>query len=97
MNPLSQNLIVEWGLQKLPLEEQTDMIERLGRIIYQALLVRSLDILSDVEQEELDLLLDEDTTEVPDVLVFLESKIPTFQIVLQEEVEKLKADVLVTE
>jgi len=95
MNPLSKDIISEWGLGELPQEEQIDMVDRIGRLIYQALLVRSLDILSEVEQEEFDLLLDEDTTTPEEVVLFLERKIPTFKILLKEEVSKLKADILV--
>ncbi|MCX6703705.1 MAG: DUF5663 domain-containing protein [Candidatus Zambryskibacteria bacterium] len=95
MNPLSKDVIVEWGLGDLPLEEQIDMVDRIGRLIYQAVLVRSLDILSEVEQVEFDLLLDEDTTTPQEVVVFLESKIPTFKLLLKEEINKLKMDILV--
>lgn len=95
MNPLSKDIVSEWGLGELPQEEQIEMVDRIGRLIYQAVLVRSLDILSEVEQEEFDLLLDEDTTTPEEVVLFLERKIPTFKILLKEEVAKLKADILV--
>lgn len=95
MNPLSKDIVSEWGLGELPLEEQIDMVDRIGRLIYQALLVRSLDILSEVEQTEFDLLLDEDTTTPEEVVLFLERKIPTFKLLLKEEVNKLKSDILV--
>ena len=95
MNPLSKDVITEWGLGDLPQEEQIDMVDRIGRLIYQAVLVRSLDILSEVEQEEFDLLLDEDTSTPEDVVIFLERKIPTFKLLLKEEIGKLKADILV--
>ncbi len=95
MNPLSKDIIAEWGLTELPQEEQIDMVDRIGRLIYQALLVRSLDILSEVEQEEFDHLLDEDATTPEEVVLFLERKIPTFKMLLKEEVNKLKVDILV--
>lgn len=95
MNPLSKDIVSEWGLGELPLEEQIDTVDRIGRLIYQALLVRSLDILSEVEQTEFDLLLDEDTTTPEEVVLFLERKIPTFKLLLKEEVNKLKSDILV--
>lgn len=94
-NPLTKNIINEWGLTGLSEREQIDYVERIGKLIYQAILVRSLDILSEVEQEEFDLLLDEDTTTPEDVLAFLQKKIPTFQMLLKEEIGKLKDDVLV--
>jgi hypothetical protein len=96
MNPLNDDIIKEWGLSKLALEEQADMVERIGRLIYQALLVRSLDLLSEEEQTELDLILDEEQTTPQDVLHFLEVKIPTFELLRQEEITNLKRDILVS-
>ena len=95
MNPLSKDIINEWGLQDLTEIERIDMIDRIGRLIYQAVLVRSLDILSEAEQEEFDQLLDIDTTTPEDVLAFLQKKIPTFSLLLKEEIGKLKEDVVV--
>lgn len=95
MNPLSKDIISEWGLGELPQEEQIDMVDRIGRLIYQAILVRSLDILSEIEQDEFDALLNEDTSTPEEVVIFLERKIPTFKVLLKEEVNKLKSDILV--
>ncbi len=95
MNPLSKDIISEWGLGELPQEEQIDMVDRIGRLIYQAILVRSLDILSEIEQDEFDALLNEDTSTPEEVVIFLERKIPTFKVLLKEEVGKLKADIFV--
>lgn len=97
MNPnLSKDLVEEWGLKSLPEEKQKEIVERIGRLVYQAILVKSLDILSDKEQIELDLLLDEDITTPEDVLVFLKSKIPTFDQLIMEERNKLKEDLIVS-
>lgn len=95
MNQISKDIIIEWGLSKLSPPEQADMVERIGRLIYQAILVRALDILSSEEQDELDLMLDRDETTPEDILHFLEVKIPTFEIMLREEIESLKRDILV--
>ena len=93
-NILSKDLIKEWGLQSMTPEKQVEIVERLGRMIYQAVLVRSLDILSEKEQIELDLLLDEDTTTAEDVLAFLQKKIPTFEKMVLDERQSIKDDVL---
>jgi pheromone shutdown protein TraB len=94
-NILSNDIIKEWGLQKLPEIKQVEMVDRIGRLLYQALLVRSLDILSETDQTEFDLLLDEDVTTPQDVLLFLRNKIPTFDQMVIEERDKLKKDLLV--
>lgn len=94
-NILSKDIIKEWGLESLPEAKQVEMVDRIGRIMYQAILVRALDILSEKEQTEFDLLLDEDTTTPQDVLAFLQKKIPTFDQLVEEERKSLKEDLLV--
>ncbi len=95
-NILSKDIIKEWGLESLSPDKQEEMVERIGRILYQAILVRSLDILSEQEQEEFDQLLDKDETTPQMALAFLESKIPTFQVLLREEKINLKRDLLIS-
>jgi hypothetical protein len=92
---LSKDIIKEWGLESLPPEKQMDMIDRIGKMVYQAILVKALDILSEKEQTEFDLLLDENTTTPQDVLAFLQSKIPTFEQLVLEEKQNLKQDLLI--
>ena len=92
---VSIDIIKEWGLQSLSPEKQEEMVERIGRIMYQAILVRSLDILSEGEQDEFDALLDKNDTNPQTVLAFLSSKIPTFDQLLKDEKENLKKDLLI--
>jgi hypothetical protein len=95
MNILSKEIIKEWGLENLPQKKQEETVNRIGRILYQALLVRALDILSDKEQEELDLLLDKNATTPAEVMLFLKSKIPTFEELVKDERKTLKEDLIV--
>jgi pheromone shutdown protein TraB len=93
-NTLSKDIIKEWGLGTLPNDKQLEMVERIGRIIYQAVLVRSLDILSEKDQNEFDDLLDQDTTTPDDVLAFLQRKIPTFEQIMLEERRNIREDLM---
>jgi hypothetical protein len=95
MNILSKEIIKEWNLASLPPAKQAVAVERIGRILYQAILVKSLDILNEAEQTDLDLLLDKDSTTPQDVLLFLKEKIPTFEKLVVEERKSLKEDLLI--
>ncbi len=95
-NILSKDIIEDWGLGSLPPDKQADVVDRMGKMIYQAILVRALDILSEKEQEEFDSILDNDNSTPQDVLSFLKSKIPTFDQIVIEERNNLKRDLLVT-
>jgi hypothetical protein len=66
----------EWGLE--------------SKMLYQAVLVKALDILSEKEQTEFDLLLNENDTTTKEVLAFLQSKIPTFEQLVTEERDNIK-------
>jgi hypothetical protein len=96
-NTLSQNIIKEWGLDNMSPEQREDAVDRIGKMLYQAVLVRSLDILSEKEQTDMDSLLDKEGSTIEDVLGFLASKIPTFDTLIAEERAKLKADLLLTQ
>lgn len=95
MNLLSEEMLKELDISSLSQAEQKLAIDRVGRTIFQAVLVKSLDILSVKEEEELDLLLDKNNTKTEDVLNFLRSKIPTFNKLLKDERQNLKGDLLV--
>ena len=92
---VSKETSAEWGISPLSESEQADATFGIGRMLYQAVLVKSLDILSEKEEAELDLLLDSDATTPEDVLAFLQSKIPTFSLLVKEERLRLKEDLLV--
>ena len=62
---------------------------------YQAILVRSLNILSEEDQIKLDSLLDNDNTTREDTLDFLRSKIRTFDKLVAQESKKLKESLLI--
>jgi hypothetical protein len=87
---LSQAIIKEWNLESVPEAKRFHIVDRLGRIMYQAILVKSLDILSDKEQDSLDDLMGKNETTPEQVLNFLRSKIPTFDLLMKEERNNLK-------
>lgn len=91
---LSKEIIKEWDLASIPEDRKEEVVNRIGRILYQAVLVRTLDILSDVEQDELDELMNKNTTTPKDVLLFLKSRIPTFDELLREERDNLRNEIL---
>ncbi|MFZ2523033.1 MAG: hypothetical protein WAW92_01465 [Minisyncoccia bacterium] len=91
---LSKEIIKEWRLDSLPEEKKEATVSRIGRILYQAILVRTLDILSDIDQDELDELMNQNTTTPKDVLLFLKKKIPTFDELLREERDNLRGMII---
>jgi hypothetical protein len=91
---LPRYLVKEWGLSRLSEEKQGEMYERIGKLIYQAVLVRALDILSETQQTEFDLLLEEEAVTPNEILAFLASKIESFDTILAEERDKIREEIL---
>ena len=96
VNILSKDIIKEWKLESLSDSARAEALGRISRILYQAILVKSLDILSGDEQTKFDLLLEDNSTTPQDVLKFLQQKIPTFDLLVIEERKRLKEDLLMT-
>lgn len=91
---LSKEIAKEWELSKLPESKREEMVNRIGRIIYQAVLVRTLDILSEDEQNELDEIMNKNSTTPKDIFIFLKKKIPTFDELVREERDSLREQIL---
>jgi hypothetical protein len=94
MNLIPKDMLKELGVSSLPEAEQKDALEKIGRTLVQAVLVKSLDILSIEEEEELDKIMDKDKTTTNDILAFLASKIPTFSKLVKDERNNLKEELV---
>jgi|GEM_PF-3557767 len=89
---VSTQTINDWGLSSLTEAQGIEAVDTIGRLIYQAVLVRSLSILSEKEEKELDDLLDKDETTPKEVLAYLQSKIRNFGEIVKEERDNLKKE-----
>lgn len=93
MNPeqARANMVKEWGLEKLSQEEQDSYIERIGKLIYQAVIVRASEEMSSADQAAFDAFMNEHPeAEAPAILDFLSGRIDTFAALIAEETAKLK-------
>ncbi|HTY39866.1 MAG TPA: hypothetical protein VMC43_02140 [Candidatus Paceibacterota bacterium] len=89
----NKNLLVELGLDKLSADEQAKAVLSIGRVVYQAVLFRVMDILDDAKKAELGKLLDAPADEQA-LLAFLEANVPNIDVLIQEELTKFKDDAL---
>jgi len=89
MNQAQKKLNEALNLSVLFPEEQEEIIERVGVLIYQNVLGRTLEIMSDADQNEFEKLLDENQGPV-EVISFLRNKIPDLETIIVEEANKLR-------
>ncbi len=93
MNILSKDIVKEWGLSSLSQSKQAEVLDSISRTIYQAVLVRALDLLNDEEEKELDDLLDIDTTTPDEVMSFLKKRIKKFTKIVEDERQNVKENI----
>lgn len=88
---IRNNIITLFEIDKLPEEKQEETISRIGKIIFQSVLVRVLPFLGKDELAQYEKLVEDGVG--PDVLLdFFFEKIPSFLQIVSEEAENFKKD-----
>lgn len=91
MNKTKETLFELFQLDKMPVEKAEEMLGRLAKLVFQAVLVRVLPILSEEDFVEYEKIVDSDKG--ADVLFkFLAEKVPDFDKIIQEEAELLRLE-----
>lgn len=88
---MKKTILDLFELDKLPPDKAAEMVDRLGKLVFQAVLVRVLPMLSKPEMAEYEKILDSKEGGEA-VLNFLGEKVPNFKNIVKEEVNKLKAE-----
>jgi len=91
MSTIKKTIEDLFELDKMAPEKATEMVERLGRMIFQAVLVRVLPLLSEQDMTEYERIVN--SQEGGDaVFKFLGEKIPDFEKIIMEEAEALRQE-----
>lgn len=94
-NPLNQNIIQHFGLEGLGPKKQEETILRIGKLIYQKVMIRAMELLDDKAQDEFDKFLNalpKNENAQDKIMEFLKIKIPNLDEITKEEVAKLKKE-----
>ena len=88
---IKDTLVEMFELDKLPPEKAAEMVERLGKLVFQAVLVRALPMLSDEDMAEYEKIVN--GSEGPEaIFIFLSEKIPNLEDMIMEESEDLRKE-----
>lgn len=88
---INANIIDILGISTLPEEEQKNTMEKMGGIVYQEIMLRAIDLLSEEDKNQFEKIMQENPN--PEAMfAFLEEKIPNIEEIANEEAEKFKAD-----
>jgi len=86
-----KNLIDALELHKLPETDQIRILEGIGKVVYQAVFMRVMDILDDKQKDAFERVLNSSKTE-QEIIDFLEEHVPHFDDIMQDEIAKFKAE-----
>jgi hypothetical protein len=90
-NKISENIITLFEIEKLPEDEQGETIARIGKIIFQSVLIRVLPILKEEELTQYEKLIDSGV-EPEALLDFFFEKIPSFLQIVAQETENFRKE-----
>ncbi len=88
---LRQTIINAYNLSSLSEDEQNDIIERIGSLIFQGILMRVMDGMPENLQSEFEEMLDKDAS--PEMIIgFLRENVSDFENIAKEEAEKFQRE-----
>lgn len=93
-NYFYQDITRELGLENLPEEKREEILLRVGKIIFQGIILKTVDLLSEEEQDDLNILLDQPENENKsiNILDFLRSKIASLDEIIATEIINFKKE-----
>lgn len=89
MNPIQKNIEGALELGSLPPEERQEIVLRVGAVIYQNVLMRAMEIMTEKDQGEFEKLLDESASP-EEIFIFLKERVTDFEKIIEEEAIKFK-------
>lgn len=90
MATIKDTLFKLFDLDKMEPEKAAEMVDRLGKLVFQAALMRTLPMLSEEDMDEYEKVLEENNAEV--LFKFMNDKVPDFGKIIDEEAEILRVE-----
>jgi hypothetical protein len=95
MDTTNEQLMKSLGLDALPPEEKAVVMEKFADTLFQAVMVRGLELLPEDKKDLLDEAIKKSPESAQDVLMdFFMANIPNFQSVVDEEVNRVKDQIV---
>ncbi len=91
MNEEFKNKIVsDFGLFKMDGRQQEDMIEKIGNLLFESVVERSVDAMDEQLIDEFDAVVQNAGSNYDNVIAFLVEKVPNFEEIVSDELSRLK-------
>ena len=89
MNPIEKSIIEILDLDSLPKEEAEEILIRTGAVIYQNVLMRAVETMTEKDQDDFEKILDNEG-KPEEIFNFLKNKVKDFEKIITEEAGKFK-------
>ncbi|MEI8360996.1 MAG: hypothetical protein WCG01_02625 [bacterium] len=91
---LQQNILKELGLENMAPEKKAIVMEKIGKVIFQAILIRVLEGMSESDKERFDEHLKNNPDDMEALFGYLEKNVLYFSDVVEQEILKFKKESL---
>ncbi len=85
-----KKIINDFGLATMAIEDQDKMIEKIGNLLFESVVERSVDLMDEESMQDFESLLNEVNGEYQKIIDFMRQRIPGFNKVVSEEMDRLK-------
>ncbi len=90
IDTFKQKITADFGLEKMDGETQEKMIERIGNMLFEAVVERSIDEMDDSARTDFEELMGNVGKDYRQVVSFLNSRVKNFQSIVSSEMANLK-------
>lgn len=90
---MEANIIEALGLEALPDEQKIKMVEMMSTVVQKRLMLRIMDQLSETDKDEFEKILGGKDADLA-AAEFIKNKVPNFDEMVQEEVIKIKQEMI---
>ncbi len=87
---LKKKIIEDFGLTNIDIESQTEMIDKIGTLLFEAVVERALDMMEDSILKEFETCIDQNEQDFGQVVAFLRDRVPGFKEIVSEELNRLR-------
>lgn len=94
MDLAQKTIMTEFGFDKLPEDQQADLYQRIGTVLFQAVMLRALDELNEQEQNALDAFVGEHPDDPEALMGYLREHVAGFDELVADEVARFRASAL---
>jgi len=89
-NEFNKKIAEDFGLSSMDLGEQERMIEKIGNLLFESVVERSVDNMDENTMNDFDEAISTAGNDYQKIISFLKSRVPDFDTIVSEEMSRLK-------